>query len=180
MLFCFYWFQVYITNFVTISLKTFHSVNPFTSLNTWVNFRCVNYKHMSRDNRSLQIIKHVCNKHVCLFHKHCIILRKSTKHLNNTTQLLYSINFIYKFTWDLLIEVYLWNKFLGNASKKLAAFMLLIPSFYSTMYFWYRRFAISNNEYLAIVHKSNNKISSHGDFILKLWKIRLNGTYNFP
>ena len=81
---------------------------------------------MSRDNRSLPIIKHPCNKHdICLFHKKCIKLRNSTKHLNNTTQLLYSINFIYKLTWVLLIEVYLWNKFLDNASIELAVFMLI-------------------------------------------------------
>ena len=42
LLFCFYLFQVYIINFIIILLKTFHSVNPFMSLNICVNFRDLN------------------------------------------------------------------------------------------------------------------------------------------
>ena len=51
--------------------------------------------------------------------------QKLHKNLNNTTQLLDSINFIYKLTWILLIEVYLWNKFLDNANIEPAVFTLI-------------------------------------------------------
>ena len=72
----------------------------------------------------------------------------------------------------MLIAGYSWNTFQGTASKEHTVFTLIL-SFYSTVYFWYRWFAISNNEwYPAIVHKSNNKISSSGDFIVKVVKNR--------
>ena len=100
---------------------------------------CLKYTQSLKINagNSLSANMFAINNNVCSLYKQCLILRNSTKHFNNTTPILMVeplIESIYLEIYiGLLIEVYLWNKFLGNSMYR-ACHIYINSQFYSSMY----------------------------------------------